>query len=86
LASDKELRLDGWDPFAQVLIGAVHAQGNRSAVLNSNTTFAEDLGIGVDFRLMRRLSWRSQADELKTGLPAFKRRNLRLVSGLAVRF
>jgi hypothetical protein len=42
--------------------------------------------VGVDFRLMRVLGWRFQADELKTGSPDFERRNLRLSSGLAVRF
>jgi hypothetical protein len=73
-------------PFVQVLVGAVHAQGNRPAGLNSDTTFAEDLGMGVNFRLTRLLSWRSQADEVKTGASEFKRRNLRLASGLAVRF
>jgi hypothetical protein len=73
-------------PFAQVLVGAVHAQENSSAGLKSDTSFAQDLGAGIDFRLMRLVSWRSQADELKTGSPYFKRRNLRLASGLAVRF
>lgn len=73
-------------PFAQVLFGAVHARENGFAPLNPDTTFAQDLGLGADFRLTRLLSWRNQADELKTGAPAFVRRNLRLSSGLAVRF
>jgi hypothetical protein len=73
-------------PFAQALVGAVHAQENGSAASKSDTSFAEALGVGVDFRLMRLLSWRIQADELKTGSPAFERRNLRVSSGLAVRF
>jgi hypothetical protein len=68
-------------PFAQALIGAVHAQES-----GSDTSFAEDLGVGTDFRLVRLLSWRSQADELKTGSPDFERHCLRLSSGLAVRF
>jgi hypothetical protein len=73
-------------PFAEALIGAVHASENGSAVPKSDTSFAEDLGVGIDFRLMRLLGWRFQADELKTGSPDFERRNLRLSSGLAVRF
>ena len=73
-------------PFAQAMIGAVHARENASSGSTSDTSFAEDLGLGVDFRLMRLLSWRSQADELKTGSLDFERRNLRLISGLAVRF
>jgi hypothetical protein len=52
----------------------------------SDTSFAEDLGLGLDLRLMRLLSWRNQVDELKTGSPDFERRNLRLSSGVALRF
>jgi hypothetical protein len=73
-------------PFVQAMIGAVHAQENNFLGLASNTTFAEDLGLGIDFRLVRRLSWRNQADQLKTGSPQFERRNLRLATGLAIRY
>jgi hypothetical protein len=72
-------------PFAEALIGAVHVRENGSAP-RSDTSFAEALGLGVDFRLMWLLGWRFQADEIKTGSPDFERRNLRLSSGLAVRF
>jgi hypothetical protein len=68
-------------PFAQAMVGAVHAQEE-----GSDTSFAEDLGVGTDFRMIRLLSWRNEIDELKTGSPEFERRNLRLSSGLAVRF
>ena len=73
-------------PFAQVLFGAVHARENGTAVPKSDTTFAEDLGLGIDFRLMRLLSWRFQTDEVKTGSPTFERYNVRLSSGVAARF
>jgi hypothetical protein len=73
-------------PFAEALIGAVHVQENNSTGANSGTSFAEALGVGVDFRLVRLLGWRFQVDEIKTGSPAFERRNLRVASGLAVRF
>jgi len=68
------------------MIGAVHVRENASSGSTSDTSFAEDLGLGVDFRLLRLLSWRNQVDELKTGSPDFERRNLRLSSGFAVRF
>jgi len=71
-------------PFAEAVLGAVHAQG--TVALKSATSFAQALGCGVDFRLMRLLSWRIQADEIKTESPAFERRNLRVASGVAVRF
>jgi hypothetical protein len=73
-------------PFAQAMIGAVHVRENSPTASTSDTTFAEDLGLGLDFRMMRLLSWRNQIDELKTGSPDFERRNTRLSSGFAVRF
>jgi hypothetical protein len=73
-------------PFAQVLFGGVHAWENSTGVVKSDTTFAEDLGAGIDFRLTRLLSWRTQADALKTGSPTFKRYNVHVSTGLVVRF
>ena len=71
-------------PFGQAMIGAVRVHENSPDT--TSTTFAEDLGLGIDFRLVQRLSLRNQVDELKTGSPDFERRNLRLSSGFAVRF
>lgn len=73
-------------PYANVLFGAVREHGNTSAGFMSDTTFAEDLGMGIDCRLIGRLSWRNQVDELKTGDENFKRYNVRTSSGFAVRF
>jgi len=73
-------------PFGQAMIGAVHVRQNIATGSTSDSSFAEDLGLGVDYRLMRLLSWRNQIDALKTGSTAFERRNLRLSSGFAVRF
>jgi hypothetical protein len=73
-------------PFAQAMIGAVRTRENSSATSTPDTSFAEDLGVGVDFQITRRLLWRNEIDELKTGSPDFQRYNVRLSSGLAVRF
>jgi hypothetical protein len=73
-------------PYANVLFGFVREHGNTSAGFMSDTTFAEDLGVGIDFRFLRRLGWRNQVDELKTGSPDFKRYNVRASSGFTVRF
>jgi hypothetical protein len=72
--------------FAEALFGAVHSQEKGSAGSKSDTSFAEALGGGVDFRLMRLLSWRMQADDLKTSVAAVEQHSVRLSSGLAVRF
>jgi hypothetical protein len=73
-------------PFAEALFGAVHVQEKASTGSISETSFAEALGVGIDFRLMRLLSWRIQADEIRTELTAVEQHNVRLSSGLAVRF
>jgi hypothetical protein len=73
-------------PFAEALFGAVQVRENGSVVSKSETSFAEGLGVGADFRLIRLLSWRIQADELKTELIELKQQNVRVSSGLAVRF
>ncbi|MGB7600608.1 MAG: hypothetical protein WBM24_09915 [Candidatus Sulfotelmatobacter sp.] len=73
-------------PFGQAMIGAVRVHEDAATGSSSETTFAEDLGLGIDFRVVRLVSWRNQVDELKTGSPDFERRNLRLSSGFAVRF
>jgi hypothetical protein len=73
-------------PFAQALFGAVHVRGNFAAGPESNTSFAEDLGVGVDFRVTHLLGWRTQTDELKTGAPNFERYNVRVSSGATINF
>jgi hypothetical protein len=73
-------------PFAEALFGAVQVQETGLAPSKSDTSFAEALGLGIDFRLMRLLSWRFQADAIKTELTEFMQQNVRLSSGLAVRF
>lgn len=69
-------------PFAQALFGAVRT----STASISDTSFAEDLGVGADFRMTRLLSWRNQADEIQPGFLSLQRWNLRISSGLAIYF
>jgi hypothetical protein len=73
-------------PFAEALLGAVTLQDSGFAAPKSDTSFAEALGIGIDFRLMRLLSWRIQADQLKTELTAVGQQRVLVSSGLAIRF
>lgn len=75
----------GFRPFAEALVGAVRAHENAS-ISNSNTSFAEALGIGADVRLMRRLGWRIQADEFLAKFTDLKQHNPRISSGLLVHF
>ncbi len=70
-------------PFAEAMIGGVRVQENA---FGPDTSFAEALGFGVDVRIMRRLAWRIEADRLKTALAGLEQQNLRLSSGIAIRF
>lgn len=73
-------------PFAEALVGAVRAKENGSAASGPDTSFAEALGVGADFRVMRLLGWRIQADRLKTEFASLEQQTLRVSSGFLIRF
>jgi peptidoglycan-associated lipoprotein len=83
-----------FQPFAQVMVGAAHTSGSltegQSVPVNNGTTFAANLGGGLDLRANRRFSFRlAEADYLST---SFNNRvnnqqnNLRLSSGVVLHF
>jgi hypothetical protein len=58
-------------PFAHVLLGAAHINQKPVASLvsglaNSDTSFADAIGGGLDFRIVSVVHWRFQADLLQT--------------------
>jgi len=75
-------------PFAEALFGATHLNVNGSSAepATSTTSFAQALGAGIDCRLTRLLGWRVMADDLHTGSFAHSHNNLRLSTGVTVRF
>jgi len=73
-------------PFAHVLIGAGHISESVSGVSNSDTSFAYALGGGLDYHLVRLVSWRVQADALQTRFFSGTQSNFRLSTGLAIHF
>ena len=72
-------------PFAQALVGAVHAHETGSSP-KSDTSFAAALGVGLDSRLMRLLSLRLQADEIEASSLGGKRHNPLLSTGFVLHF
>lgn len=70
-------------PFAQVMIGAGHANINH---LTSDTSFATAVGGGIDYRLIRLVAWRFQGDYVHTSLFNVKQNNARVSTGIVVRF
>jgi hypothetical protein len=74
-------------PFAHALIGAAHVnESSHGFLLNSESDFADALGGGVDYRLIPRVSWRIQLDDLQTRFNGGRQDNTRFSTGLAVRF
>ena len=76
-------------PFGEFLVGAGHINVNSAG---SNTSFASDtsfataLGGGLDYRLIRILAWRVQGDYVLTRFFGTVQNNVRISTGIVVRF
>lgn len=70
-------------PFAEVLIGAGHINAHAGG---SDTSFATAIGGGLDYKLLRVLAWRFQGDYLQTRFFSNTQNNVRLSTGIVVRF
>lgn len=74
-------------PYVHALIGAGHVHESAGGfTLDSQTSFADALGGGVDYHLIPRLSWRFQLDDLQTRFHGGKQDNTRFSTGLAFKF
>ena len=72
-------------PFGEVMIGVAHIK-NGDYISNSNTSFATAVGGGLDYRLVRLLAVRLEADYLQTRFFSTTQNNLRLSTGIVLRF
>ena len=75
--------ISGIRPFAEALFGFGHVS-TRGA--GNDTSFATAVGGGVDIRLLRILAWRVQGDYIHTHLFDTPQNNVRLATGLVLRF
>ncbi len=77
-------------PFGQALFGLARQSVSASAFVSNvderESTFAFDLGGGVDFRLVSRMAWRVKADYLQTKLFSSTQHDPRLGTGIVLRF
>jgi hypothetical protein len=69
-------------PFAEILIGASHVSAQ---VLGSDTSFATGVGGGVDYRLLKLIAWRFQADYIHDSLFGATQSNVRVSTGIVLR-
>jgi hypothetical protein len=75
-----------YTPFAELLLGFAHQTDRGGAVSNSDTTFATEFGGGLDYKLVKGVAFRAQADSLRTGFFGGSQQDLRLSTGLVFRF
>jgi len=70
-------------PFAEFEFGAGHVSANG---FPSDTSFAAALGGGLDYRILRPIAWRFQGDYLSTHWFGVHQNNVRLSTGVVIRF
>jgi hypothetical protein len=78
-------------PFAHVLVGGANLKESVSAPAGFNfsspgTTFATAFGGGLDYKLIKGIAWRVQADDLRTGFSNASQHNLCFTTGIVLRF
>jgi hypothetical protein len=73
-------------PFAEALFGVAHISGTTSGFSSSNTSFAEALGGGIDYRIIHGLGYRLQGDLLQTRFYSNTQNSFRLSTGLVLHF
>lgn len=70
-------------PFGEFEVGVGHVNTNA---IGSNTSFATALGLGLDYKLFRPLAWRFQGDYIHTRFFNTGQNNVRLSTGIVLRF
>ena len=79
-------------PFAHVLVGGAHLSEKVSISVSGGsfsspgTAFATAFGGGVDYKLIKGIAWRLQADDLRTSFSNSSQHNLRFTTGIVLRF
>ncbi|MGC1223452.1 MAG: hypothetical protein WA872_16880 [Candidatus Sulfotelmatobacter sp.] len=71
-------------PFAEGLFGGAHVNVNNG--VGSDTSFATALGGGLDYKIIRPVAWRFQGDYVQTRFFGTTQNNVRLSTGIVLRF
>jgi hypothetical protein len=74
-------------PFAELLFGAGHMNFTQTTLApSSGTSFATAAGVGLDYKLIRFVGVRLQADYVRTAFFGTTQKNARLATGIVLRF
>jgi len=70
-------------PFAEAMFGIGHV---NATIAGTDTSWATALGGGLDYRLFRPIAWRFQGDYVQTRFFGNTQSNVRLSTGIVLRF
>jgi opacity protein-like surface antigen len=76
-------------PYVQALFGAGEIHGSGFNLSNRDTSFADEIGAGVDFGIVKHVAWRVEGDFLQTRFfsnATSTQNNAKFTTGLVVRF
>ncbi|HEY1660174.1 MAG TPA: outer membrane beta-barrel protein [Candidatus Sulfotelmatobacter sp.] len=71
-------------PFAEALFGGAHISLNNSE--GSDTSFSTAVGGGLDYKIIPLIAWRFQGDYVQTRFFDATQNNVRISTGLVLRF
>jgi hypothetical protein len=71
-------------PFAEALFGTAHVSVNNG--VGSDFAFATALGGGLDYKIIKPIAWRFQGDYVRTDFFDTTQNNIRLSTGIVLRF
>ena len=73
-------------PFVHGLIGVSHVSLGAAGFSNSDTSFADALGGGIDYHLIPLIGWRVQVDALQSRFFGATQENVRISTGITIHF
>jgi hypothetical protein len=73
-------------PFAHALFGAAHESLSSNGSSNSDTSFADMFGGGIDYKVFHVAAWRLEGDYLGTRYFSGTQKDFRLSTGLVFNF
>jgi opacity protein-like surface antigen len=71
-------------PFAEALFGGAHVDANNG--VGSDNSFATALGGGLDYKIIKPIAWRLQGDYVQTRFYGTTQNNVRISTGIVLRF
>jgi opacity protein-like surface antigen len=75
-----------YTPFAEALFGVAHQTDSGGGISNSDLSWAYALGGGLDYKLIKGVALRLQADDVRSALFGGHQSNFRLSTGIVFRF